>query len=46
VRGEHVVGGVLGGPEGIAATTTGRAGEDFERGVRGGLEFVGYLGVG
>jgi hypothetical protein len=44
VRGEHVVGGVLGGPEGVAAAAEGWAGEDFEGGVGGGLDFVCYLG--
>lgn len=45
VRGEHVVCGILGGPERVAAAAAGRAGEYFQGGVGGGLEFVCYLGV-
>lgn len=40
---EHVVGGVLRGPECVAAGAAGWACENFEAGVGGGLEFVCYL---
>jgi hypothetical protein len=40
VGAEHVVGGILGGPEGVTAAAAGWAGEDFQRGVGGRLEFV------
>lgn len=43
--GEGVVGGVLAGPEGITTATDGRTGEEFERGVGGWLELVGYVAV-
>lgn len=43
--GEDVVGGVLGGPEGVAATATGWAGENLEHGVGWWLELVGYVRV-
>lgn len=43
VRREHVVGCVLGGPEGVAAAAAGWAGENFEGRVGGGLDFVCYL---
>lgn len=41
--GEGVVGGVLGGPEGCAATARRGTGEEFEGCVGGGLEFVCHL---
>lgn len=40
VRAEHVVGGVLRGPEGVAAAATGWTGEDFQGCVGRGLDFI------